>query len=698
MPLLKIDGFTPNDQPSGMDELDVLIQYSEVEKTLLIDTNGAELTFMGDGYDYLVRSRKQSGYNGVHTVTISMLVEDSTFSEVFTGNIFITDCDFDLKNGFCTVSLIDDGYNAHIKNNRKIQTNFTTTRTKIGETIDAGSIITPARVRLFNPPTSSASGITLKDRYVYRVQDVLKYLTSFLSDNEVAFKSDFFDNMTANDSLSYGLIRGKNLRDDDVRVTKQISFYELFIDLANLFNLVLTVQIIDSVPTLRVENLDYFRDAGVVFSKNTTSKIHRSFIQDLLYSNVSIGSLEGTKDNSIGAMSYLPPFDFAKDNYYLASKSNIDNQKDLGSQTLIYDSNVIEDIIVNLSTDWDDDWFLMAFDEDTLNFRTNGSDILSNGDYYYNGELTNKEVVSRYRFQGAAVKTIGNPDGDFIGLGGSVVGANLTSSVNYTAVFNDRQFDPNNLWNTSTNRYTAINEGVVNVNMRIDHILTSFIQDSGCNSGLDSHAENDEGGYTIAIQIYKNGSLVLDGDGRSLGDKFKRMYHIDVTSDLRYFSNLSFQLFLEPGDYLQVNYQVVFGYINDQAFFDNNNQYVGNGILYDEIPEDRRYIVPKDFVGCIQQATLNFIESCSLIVETQGSINGLPISDETVDGFFVNRFEFEDVLSNKEIYDYLTNPQKALNLKNKELDLDLKLWAYLVSINLNSGKTNFEMINNIAKQ
>jgi len=699
MPQIKIDDFIPINQPDGMDELDVLIRFDETEKTLLIDTNGAELKFSGDAYDYLVRSRKENGYNGVHKVEISMLVEGVTFSTVFNGNLFITDCEFDLKRGFCTVSLVDDGYNSHIKNNRKVEANFTGGKTMVGETMANDSVIVPARVRLFNPPSSSASGIPLKDRYVYRVQDVMKYLISFISDNDIAFKSDFFDNLKDNDSLSYGLIRGKNLRDDDVKVHKPISFYNLFIDVSSLFNLILTIQTIEGVPTLRVEPISYFRDAGIVFAKNTTSEITRSFIQELLYSTVEIGSLEGTKENLIGDMSYLPPFDFAKDNYYLASKSNIDNTKILGAQTLIYDSNVIEDVITNANTDFDDEWFLMAFDESTGNFRTTGSDILSNGDYYYNGELTNKAVVNRYKFQGASVRTVGVADGDVIAGAGNVVPTDFIGATNYTAEFHDVTFDPLNLWNTSTSRYTAIDEGVINVNMRLDHQLVALVQDFSCGGGSDSHPDHTEFGYTVGIQIYKNGVLVRDSDGRNFGDKFKRMYHQNVMAQGRFFSNLSFQLYMEPADYLQVNYDVQYGFISDTAFFpDDTMQYVGNGILYDDIEASKRYIVVKTAVGCLVEAKINMLASCSMIVATQGSINRLPITDETVDGFFVNRFEFEDTISNKQINDFLTNPQKAMNLKNKELNLDLKVWAYLVSINLKSGKTKFEMINNIANQ
>ena len=87
MPRIKIDNFVPNDQPKGMDELNVEIQYSETERTLLVDTNGAELVFTGDAYAFFVKSRKENGYNGVHNIELSMLVEDVTFSTVFYGTI-----------------------------------------------------------------------------------------------------------------------------------------------------------------------------------------------------------------------------------------------------------------------------------------------------------------------------------------------------------------------------------------------------------------------------------------------------------------------------------------------------------------------------------------------------------------------------------------------------------------------------------
>ena len=98
MPRIKIDNFTPIDQPRGFEGLDIVIQYDEIEKTLLVDTNGMELTFLGDAYNYLTKSRKENGYNGVHNVEISMLLEETTFDIVFNGNLFISDCDLDRKS------------------------------------------------------------------------------------------------------------------------------------------------------------------------------------------------------------------------------------------------------------------------------------------------------------------------------------------------------------------------------------------------------------------------------------------------------------------------------------------------------------------------------------------------------------------------------------------------------------------------
>jgi len=399
MPKIKINDFTPNDQPRGFETYDINVMFSEEERTILVDSNETKLTFTGDAYAYLLKSLKDDGYNGVHPIEISMRVAEDDYSTVFYGNIFNADCEFDYFKAECEVSIMDSGYNSYIKNNRQLVVNWKEGKTKNGFDIDADSIVNDYEVSYFTTPTGLVTGL----RSSNRVEDVLAYLVSYMSDNKLKFRSDYLSGLrdgylteSGGSDLGFMITTGLNWRSTLYDFNGEISFKDLYEDLAGFLNLLLTVETIDGVPTVRVEHVNYFRDGEISVEVKDVREIRQSFIQDYLYGTVRVGGAEAiVTDGAKGGFEQFPPFDFKKTIYTMSGNANLDNTKDISGNTLITDTSSIYASLFEADQSYDNKFFLIAYQPSLSTFKTPAADIFDNGDFFYNGELTNQAIFFR---------------------------------------------------------------------------------------------------------------------------------------------------------------------------------------------------------------------------------------------------------------------------------------------------------------
>jgi len=716
---VKLDNFVPNDQPIGMDELEIKVVFNHPDKTFLQDTNDTEIIFIGDAYVYLLDSFRNNGYNGIHTLEIQKAAIDGTFAKIFSGKIFISDCEFDLDKRFCKTNVIDTGYNTFINNNSDIEANFTIPKTKNG--LDIAQSITPDSVYLINPPSKTvpATGIftgttfnTLRE--IYNVSDVLKFLISFMSDNELSYASDFLDEVYDTSKIKIGLISGENLRTNSTDVYGQISWNQLFGDLGSLLNLILSIDTSTGGFVARVENTAYYKNRNVVLEKESVSNIKLSYAQELLYSNLSLGSVQNVVDGSVGDLTYVPPYDFGSDDYYVGGVGNIKNTLSLETTTLITDNNIIEDVIINNNDQYDEDWFLISYQDLTdtiptypLQAWTDQGNIFSDGSYYYNGIFTNIAVASRYALQGGIIKTQGDTSGDFLGLKGSAeefdyVGSPVVSTGGFPFTrgrvfagnFDDILADPSGAWNTSTNRYTAATNGVRNIRFEVNTRVT--------NPGDFNPFGNI--GYTVylvAARFKINGSYVQDPSTINAPGQFEYMGRtkdtiIKVNYDPTQTSSekvvYEYPIYLAAADYLEIEVGMVMG----QSLWNGLNSV--NQILFSDLPPEYKYIrwwYFLEYPYFTQNPLVDILGSSVLEVRGQGSINGVGIGEGVEAGFYVNKYTFEDYLSGEELITFLKSPQNAIRLLNTEHNIDSNVWAYNVSINAKTGKTSFELFNNI---
>lgn len=729
---VKIDDFVPSFQPTGLDDLNIEIRFEYNERTLLKESNNTELNFNGDAYEYLFNSFKKNRYNGVHSIEIQKKVTDTAFQTIYKGNLFIADCVFDIDKKYCTVTTVEQSYTSYIQNNKKIKANYTVGKTKNG--LDT-SEVTLRTVELINPPSNTVPAVGLSiavtsstSRKVAPIKDVLSFLVSFMSDNNVELRSEYLTKLTSVLNTNIGIIQGRNLRTNENVVTGKLSYEDVYRDIAKLLNLIVSTDTSTSTNYLVCENFEYYQDNDTVIEKSNIKDIKMSFVQELLFSGVSVGSKESITDGSVGALTYVPPFDFKNDNYYITGLNNIDNTLQLNLETFIIDSNIIEDIIVNNNDEYDDDWFLITYNETTAECWTPGSQIFSDGFYYYNGDFINKNMVNRYKLQGALVSTQGDSEGDFIGLKGSTeqyYWLNATPQglpyANWfsgtlrgeliSAKFNNVISDPSGAWNTTTNKYTALSNGVRNINLTIQTNLFN-------NAVLSS--PNNMYPYLPLVYIIKprfkvNGTYYgvlnltdvppsylddVSDFNLYLGDSADTAHLMLYEASTERFENtvVNTAIYLNAADELEIEYGLFVTFLKNETLIPLFN--ANNSILMSDLPASaQNFGWVQDTSGFYLLAgntgLINLLQSTSLVISGQGSINGVQISPTSTNNAMVNKYEFDDELSAKEMYDLINNPQKSILLQNNVNGVKTKLWAYRISINPNTGKTNFEMFNNI---
>lgn len=704
---VQIDNWTPNDQPLGLKNFRLNVRYNPDERTILNDTNTAVLRFVGDAYDYLYKSMLKDGYNGVHSINLQVRLSTGTFSTIFTGNLFVSDCEFDLERSICETQIMDAGYNSYIRNNRELEPNITYAYTKNGTAMSSAYLPTEDTVELINPPSNTvpATGINVgtgTSRTFYRVETVLAFLVYHISDLKLAFSSSYFENIYNTEGTRFGLVTGKMLRTNTSDEISRISFKDLWEDLANVFNMIMTVSTATGTATVKCEHRDYFYNSKVAVDIKNTRAVKRSFMQDLLYSNIEFGSAASITDGSAGALTYIPPFDFGSDSYHITGVGNIDNDLRANCTKLITDSNIIEDVITNDNDGYDDQWFLIAYNGDTLEAWTTQSEIFQDGAYYYNGEFTNYAVMQRYTVQGAAVKSVGTPDGDFQALKGTVTSSDLGTPAsmlvdhNYDTILGD----PSSSWSTATNKYTATTNAIRNVKTEVHTRLTANMTPNAI--GQDIFV------YTVRTDYYLNGTLLFDFyDWLSAGFSYphEAIHLVQYDPNQQQFekSQRAMPIYMTIGDELTIKHQIRVGSMtNDirQYFANKSTIYMRDiPLVFDNplVPASNwRYLNEYSEINIAAGTGLfDTIQSTAIQVLTQGSMNGLPIAAEKQDSFFINQFKFNDKMTANEMNDFLNNPEKAISLKSQKLNLNTKTWASNVVIDLNNGMTKFEVFNNL---
>jgi len=442
------------DEPDGWENFVINIVRDRDAQALIVKFP-ITLKFIGDGFNILKdKFDEPQGYCEDFDYRVEKSC-DAGFTTLFRAKIFISKIEFNLNKKTAESQIEDNSFFARVFNNKSLPATI-----DVGKSKNDVVITTPTAIdlTLFTPST----GADLPDtREVYDVKDVFTFLTQWMSDGEIGFRSDFYDNLADDESTS--IATGTQIR-TFAGVAPTLSFDELFQDQRKLYNLLMTIETDpDGSVFLRVEDDEFFFGSGNTISLTDLDDMIESVIEEDLFSSVKFGS-EGS-----GTIGTFPQFTFQSWNdeeFIISGQCNSDNQLDLTIDS-VTNSNVIEAILGG-DDDFDDDIVFIQYTKSTsAATKTNPQNNIP-ADTIYNEQYLNSDVSVRYDLQGNITRFLGDGDDEFqasntvdvIELAVPNAGT-ITEPFPYDDDFTPPNFDPNGNYTLGPDfRYTFPLTGV----------------------------------------------------------------------------------------------------------------------------------------------------------------------------------------------------------------------------------------------
>lgn len=631
--------------PLNWDEFTETIERDSEIKGLL-PRYDVKLTFSSDAYQYLYSQLQSNGY--CQLVQIDIDFKCSTgYKRILTGYIFISDCKFNVTK--CTVDcqVTDNNYGAKIYNNKSIKAYLNSGLSKNGSTITSCAY---DDVFMFTPSTGLYLGTTVRG---YKVWDAFRFLVDFMSDGTLGFESTFLTTISGQfEPEGLRIATGYELRVFDQSSFPFISFQDLFKEIDKKYPLGFTIINVAGVPILKIENADYFYNTTSILNISAINDLQESFNNEILYSSIKLGDTSAVDSDGTHSYNQIRFFNFLAEEYHLQGQCNIDKVLDL-TGNFIYDTNIIEGLV---ATDTANE----SFDDEIILFQTynnSGTQLASqtvdptsgNLPFYYNSNLTNNEVASRYNLQGNIALYLGNNDDLFLASNNLIqdmslefAGFGMGTLYNTSVIFfqNDStapNFDTNNRYNTATYRYTSPANGVYTFN---SSVIVNWFELFGAN-------------IYHAFNVY-NASNVLQQT------IYSPIYFFPPSTGTFYNSTFSgaCTVYLPSGFYVEVHLGVFLPVSASPSLINDFK------------------VQPNSTFSCV------------------ASINGGGVyqTNQPAD-YFVSRFEFSKALSNDKYETIKNDLSKALTLNDGTFDR--KVWIRKLIRKLSTGEMEWELISNL---
>lgn len=458
-----LDGTDYTAETVNIDAVSEVIRW-DPSLQMFTRTYDSELIFQSDAYNYLYGLFVSGDICRLVTVEIFRTTNEAGTVKLLDGNIFISDCEFNETKRFVTTKVADAGFSSRIQNNRQIDVLCNSTVSK------NGVAITPAMAQPFycyNPQ----DGVTVTvERVGYYIDTVFAFIVKFITDDTVAYKSDYFQ---TGDGFVYMLISGQALRMGGDVIPPAISFQDLFDTVRKLFNVGMGFDTApDGRPRVRIEPITFFRDTTVGCQVPSVNEIELSFVKELLYAGVQVGTTLTTLNDCdegntpCSTSQFIDYVGCGEEKYGLTGECNIDSILNLQPINRVrYDTNTIQDVLMFDNDSYDKDVFIIEVEPFTP--YAADTDPLGIGQHWYNGGIMNDKVLlmnSDYLLGTLGLFSVVNGNGLFYA-------ENFNTSIllpNQTPIFTNTGtidltvtvFNPQSAWNGTTNRFTCQYEGV----------------------------------------------------------------------------------------------------------------------------------------------------------------------------------------------------------------------------------------------
>lgn len=386
-----MDGVFRGSSPS---DFGIQIQFDQSVNGVFV-TFENDLLLTGSAYKYLLDNAK-SQFCGRVEVQCLYLCQGQQWINLATGFIFLSDCVFNRDLCQVTTKIVDESFQSRINNNKAIEIYSETPTTKNGDVIGApiGVLLTGQRAQMFVP----ATGVYLSQySYGWSVFNAFKILISFMSDGEMDFESNYFETGPGN---AYFVTSGRSIR---IGSGSQFlySFESLYTALNKKLQLGFGFKKVNGRPVIMIEKFDFFRDNPAIVELYNVHGIKSRVDKDRMFSSIDLGSddfleeWQSTNPNAALSFSQVRFFGFKKESFGLTGLCNIDKKLDLVTQKVIFDTNIIEDILMNGNQGYEENPIIIeltayAGSAETYVTQPAGfEDIFSSGTVQYNPNLTN---------------------------------------------------------------------------------------------------------------------------------------------------------------------------------------------------------------------------------------------------------------------------------------------------------------------
>lgn len=376
---LILNGVECTNSPNGLQDLIESYGWND-DFMLFIREMSGTIECFGDDFDYLYGLLK----NDPCTVLPIELQEfgNGQYNQIYTGQLFMTDIEFDADNRIARFELTDDNFAGLINNNSDINIPFALARTKYGQ-VNAALISTSISVCNFANTTCT----TIATPTLYSCLDYAAY---FCSNGLVRFYSDYLQNNT--EINYYHLIQGSALRTGTNPFVTNLTTRDLYRDITRIFGLIGVVEKqTDGTYRMRYEDFTYWRNLGQygIVEKFKDVKVRTN--KDQFFQAVRLGSAQSLEQQPVIGWMQL-------DDFATVSDCNSKDVLDYQSQKIVYDAYVIDDILTNGTDQYDMNAFLV---HDVSNNYKSVSGIVSftvtNG--VMNGTITNLQQAIRLSHQ-----------------------------------------------------------------------------------------------------------------------------------------------------------------------------------------------------------------------------------------------------------------------------------------------------------
>lgn len=631
------------DEPAQWDELEHEI-VRNIEKRFVLTRHLGRLKFIGDGYDLLLNEINTNGYCGMLPLVIERRTDEANgWQTEIEGAIFLSQCVFNDRTKTVLAPVQDNSFEARVNNNRKIEALITETETKNGQSLTAA--------------TSTSVSISGLSYQMYDVKEVFRYLVEFMTDNEVQFASDWYDNIPDGEGLA--IVRGEELRTRS-GLAPSISYEALFEAVSKIHNLYQVVDNQSTPATIRLEDENYFFDSTPLLTIERISEMERSILEEIFYSRVKVGSTNTSTGSRPSRVLITPEVE----EYNLDGTCNLDAELNL-TFNLITDTNIISAILAG-DDSHDDDPVLINYDKSTNQI------IVTNvlGGNMYNRFLWNDRIMSRYNLGNNIVKYLGGNVGTF-------EATNPASRTNPTGTIDPYDFktevsDPGNNYDPTAGNYdyTAPAEGVYTFKVIFAfEILTAPLSDyfKAFISVFDS------GGSHLQDYPYSNSS------GEWLARETVLDRNMNIVSPMRY---VTYSTYLSPLANANNNHGLTEGFL--EVEFPNIYMEAGQ---YCRLKTDT--LNPSVGIG----GSYRFNSGSDFSCVTSYNAGGIFGSGDS-QLYRSSLLDFEINLSDDQIGSLNTYPHQAFKVQGIS-NKPVLVWNYATSINRITRKATIKAITNL---